>query len=111
MTTRSTLSARLDALEPGKRLPLATTEDRFEHRPMEYVSVPTSTGKTIFVGMKDREEFDRIALPLVDGGPNERGHVLIKAAHADDVHVIFQYWVKSLTDAALMDGLRSKGAA
>lgn len=72
----------------------------FESRPTEFVGVATPT--IIYVGVKSREEFDKIAAPLHDAGENERGHVLVKHVGEFDgksVTVIFQHWLKSLTTA------------
>lgn len=72
----------------------------FVHAPQEFVSVTTPT--LIYIGVKDREDFDKIALPLHDAGENERGHVLVKRLGDLDgraVTIIFQHWLKSLTSA------------
>lgn len=74
----------------------------FEHRPQEYVGVTTPT--LIYVGVKSREDFDKIAAPLHDAGENERGHVLVKRVGDLDgrnVTIIFQHWLKSLTSAGM----------
>ena len=57
----------------------------FEHRPMEFVGVPTPT--LIYIGVKNRDDFDKIAAPLHDAGENERGHVLVKQVEIGRAHV------------------------
>lgn len=55
----------------------------------------------IYILVKSREEFDKIALPLNDDGPKEgRGYVITKAIHdvrstepGRPLSVIFQFWV------------------
>lgn len=72
----------------------------FEHRPQEFVGVTTPT--LIYIGVKDRADFDKIASPLHDAGENERGHVLVKRIgdlDGKNVTIIFQHWLKSLTTA------------
>jgi hypothetical protein len=49
-----------------------------------------------------REDFDRIAVPMVDNGENDVGHVLVKTVEENGVRVIFQYWLKSLTAEAYL---------
>lgn len=54
--------------------------------------------RTVFVGIADREAFDKIALPVFDDGENENGHVLTKTVGtfgSGEVTVVFQYWLKS----------------
>lgn len=61
-------------------------------------------GELIFVGVADREAFDRIAVPVSDTGWTENGHVLTKWVEQDfgtvTVRVVFQYWIKVLTTEA-----------
>lgn len=74
----------------------------FEYRPMEFIDVTTPT--LIYIGIQNREDFDKIAAPLHDAGANERGHVLVKIVGELDgrsVTIIFQHWLKSLTTAGL----------
>jgi hypothetical protein len=78
---------------------------------MEFVGVSTPT--LIYIGVKDRADFDKIAAPLHDAGENERGHVLVKRVGEFDgknVTIIFQHWLKSLTSAGMAD-LRARNAA
>lgn len=80
-----------------------TLDERdFEHKPIKFVG--THLRDIIFVGVDDREAFDRIAVPVHDHGWNEEGHVLTKTVEQDlgtaKVRVIFQYWIKSLTTDA-----------
>ncbi|RUV98276.1 MAG: hypothetical protein EOR57_05765 [Mesorhizobium sp.] len=55
----------------------------------------------VYIGMTNREAFDRIDLPVLDHGDNnEKGHVLSKKVGnfgSDEVTVVFQYWLKSPT--------------
>lgn len=76
---------------------------RFTYDPQQFVGV--ADPELIYVGIKDREAFDRIALPLTDYGPNDQGHVLIKqlgSMRRGEVTVIFQHWLLSLTIEAMM---------
>lgn len=86
---------------------------RFQHNPQTFVGV--MGGNHVFVGMARRDDFDRIAAPVHDHGENERGHVLTKTVGghgSDEVTVVFQYWLKSLTVEALMaDREKAKAAA
>jgi len=87
------------------------TDDHFDYSPSEFVGVTTPT--LIYVGVKDRADFDKIALPLHDNGPNERGHVLVKTlGNFDGVKttVIFQHWTKSLTTEGYTALAATKGA-
>lgn len=76
-----------------------SSNKRLEHRPMDFIGVLPS-GTLVYVGMQRREEFDRIASPLTDHGEDDNGHVLSKCVEGDGVRVVFQYWLKSRTDAA-----------
>jgi hypothetical protein len=69
----------------------------FESRPTDFVGIATPT--VIYIGVRDRAQFDKIASPLEDRGETENGHVLIKQVgeFGKGVTVIFQHWVKSLT--------------
>lgn len=82
--------------------------ERFEHTPMDSVLIAHPT--LVYVGVKDRAQFDSLAVPYHDHGENERGHVLTKCIEQDGVRVVFQYWLKSLTAAAYLD-LRKKERA
>lgn len=46
----------------------------------------------IYVGIVDREEFDKIALPVRDAGANGGNKVLVKSMEQDGVMVVFQHW-------------------
>ena len=77
------------------------TDDRFEYRPQDFVSVITPT--IVYVGIARREDFDKIAAPVKDSGEMAYGHVLTKTVGADPstgTCIIFQHWLKSLTSAA-----------
>ena len=77
--------------------------NRLEHKPAEFVAIALPT--MVYIGVKDREKFESLALPCTDFGENDKGHVLVKKLEKDGVTVIFQYWIKSLTiDAILADG-------
>lgn len=83
----------------------------FDYAPQEFVGITTPT--LIYIGVRSREEFDKIAAPLHDAGENERGHVLVKRVGDLDgksVTIIFQHWLKSLTSAG-MRRLRERKAA
>lgn len=86
------------------------TKDRFVHNPLQFVGVATPT--LVYVGIADRADFDRIAAPCVDHGAKEGGHVLTKTVGnlgTDEVSVVFQYWILSLTaDAILTDARRDE---
>ena len=56
--------------------------------------VGVSTGKTIFVGVSRRAEFDKIERPCSDRGERDGNHVLVKAVEEGGVTVIFQHWIK-----------------
>ena len=72
---------------------------RLRNNPTVFVGVPTPT--LIYVGIADREDFDRIAVRCVDHGEREDGHVLSKMLKSGKRTVIFQHWIKSLTLEAL----------
>ncbi|KWR88806.1 hypothetical protein [Cupriavidus sp. IDO] len=64
--------------------------------PSSWASVVTPT--CVFVGIADREEFDRLALPAKDHRQqiNElvpRRNVLTKSLEAEGVMVVFQHWL------------------
>jgi hypothetical protein len=84
--------------------------DRLEHRPLEFVGVATPT--MIYVGLANRDDFDRIAAPVHDSGENENGHVLTKTiGNYGTGIVIFQYWLKTRTFGALREDLERAGKA
>lgn len=85
----------------------ALTKDHYEHRPQEFVGVSTPT--LIYIGVADRDDFDKIALPCLDNGPNERGHVLVKRVGdfgGRKPTIIFQHWLLSPT----IEGYRTLAA-
>ncbi|TIN76738.1 hypothetical protein [Mesorhizobium sp.] len=52
----------------------------------------------VYVGMTDREAFDKIGVLVHDHGEKETGHVLSKTVGnfgRDEVTVVFQFWLKS----------------
>lgn len=73
----------------------------------DYVGVYPG-GTLVYILMKNREEFDFLALPVTDHGEDNNGHVLSKSLAADGVHVVFQYWLKSRTYAALSADLAAE---
>jgi hypothetical protein len=79
--------------------------ERFEHKPEMFVGV--NGGSLVYVGVASREDFDKINLPVHDSGENDNGHVLVKRVGdhgANEVTVIFQYWIKSRTlDSLIAD--------
>lgn len=89
---------------------MAEQIERFRYDPIIFVGV-TCEGRLIFVGVKSREDFDAIDLPLTDCGENERGHVLAKSIDNGTVRIIFQHWLKSLTVEAMMADRRAREAA
>jgi DNA-binding LacI/PurR family transcriptional regulator len=80
--------------------------ERLESKPMVFVGVPTPT--TIYVGLSDREDFDKIAARCTDHGEREIGHVLTKQIKSGRRTVIFQFWIKSLTIEAICADLDAK---
>lgn len=64
-------------------------------RPLEFVAV--SEPRLVYVGVADREAFDKLDLPLVDHGESEKsGHVLSKSCDDGRVRIVFQYWLKNV---------------
>ncbi|RWO37278.1 MAG: hypothetical protein EOS11_28745 [Mesorhizobium sp.] len=64
--------------------------------PPDFIGVASET--LVYVGMTDREAFDKIGAPVHDHGEKETGHVLSKTVGnfgRDEVTVIFQHWLKS----------------
>ncbi|MNT52257.1 hypothetical protein D3C72_1892730 [compost metagenome] len=64
--------------------------------PRSWASVATPT--CVFVGIADRGEFDRLALPAKDHRQQiselvPRRNVLVKSLEADGVMVVFQHWL------------------
>ncbi len=54
------------------------------------ITLPT----VVFVGIADREEFERLALPATDHRKREvRRNVLTESLEADGVMVVFQHWL------------------
>lgn len=74
-----------------------TDDDR---RP--FVAVPHPA--YVIIGVQKREDFDRIAAPMVDRGESVRGHVLTKTVEGAgaQVTVVFHYWLKTLTTKELL---------
>jgi hypothetical protein len=66
----------------------------------------TGAESYVYVGVADRAAFDRIRAPCHDRGENRDGHVLTKSVEETSdggrTTVVFQYWIKSLTDDALL---------
>lgn len=50
-------------------------------------------GNLIYVGVADRETFDKIALPMTDHREKGGRHVLSKSVEQRPVMVIFQHWL------------------
>jgi hypothetical protein len=80
--------------------------ERFEYRPTNFVGI--ADGRSIFIGVGKREDFDKIAVPKIDHGENDHGHVLTKTVEGDGVQVVFQFWLKSLTADAMIADLKKK---
>lgn len=83
--------------------------ERFRHEPADFVGVMDP--RLIYVGVKRREDFDRIGTPAHDHGENDRGHVLTKVVEQDGVRVVFQYWLKTLTVEAIIADRKAREAA
>jgi hypothetical protein len=76
---------------------------RFVSCPRDFVGI--SSPELVYIGVRDREKFDSIALPVTDHGVQKHGHVLSKqlgSLRSGEVTVIFQHWLKSLTVEAMM---------
>ena len=75
--------------------------ERLEHRPRDFVRVVDS--HLILIGVAKREDFDKIAVPVIDHRADESGHVLTKMVESggSGVQIVFQYWLLSRTDTAL----------
>lgn len=55
-----------------------------------------ATPRAVYVGLEDRAEFDKIALPATEHAPREDGERCVSKAVKDPasgVMVIFQHWV------------------
>jgi hypothetical protein len=50
--------------------------ERLEHRPRDFVRVVDS--HLVLIGVAKREDFDKIAVPVIDHGADDSGHVLAK---------------------------------
>lgn len=83
-----------------------TTPSRFESNPTTYVSVLGP--QHVFIGIRSREDFDKIALPCVEVGPNHKGHVLCKHLESAGVSVVFQHWIQQVTLDALVADLQAR---
>ena len=81
-------------------------KERFEPRSQDFILV--TDGHFIYIGIGKQEDFDKIAVPMVDHGENDRGHVLAKTVVGGGVQVVFQYWLKSVTTDALIADKRAK---
>jgi hypothetical protein len=82
--------------------------ERLEYRPSEFVGV--AGPHYIYIGIKDRADFDKIDRPVEDRGQNEYGHVLIKTVEQGEVTVIFQFWLLSETTEAFLERCRRERA-
>jgi hypothetical protein len=65
----------------------------------DYVAV--GGGKVIYILIAKRAEFDRIALPVVDNGENDNGHVITKSLDQGGLYIVFQHWLKERTIEAI----------
>jgi hypothetical protein len=74
--------------------------ERYEHKPRDFVGIVDP--HWIYIGVGKREDFDKIAVPLVNHGENDRGYVLTKTVEQHGVQVVFQFWIKSRTDEAFI---------
>lgn len=66
---------------------------------MEFVGV--TSPNLIYIGIKSRADFDKIDRPCTDHGLNQNGHLLSKHVEGDGIYIVFQYWLKSETFAAM----------
>lgn len=66
---------------------------RLDDGPTQFFRV-TASGKTIYVGVPERADFDRIDMPCSDHGETGDGQLLSKSIAEHGVLVLFQYWVK-----------------
>lgn len=60
----------------------------------------------VYIGVANRADFDKLALPVTDEGENANGHVLTKRIgnfDSKEVTVIFQHWVKQKSIAAMIE--------
>lgn len=48
----------------------------------------------IFIGVDEREKFDKIAIEVSDRGPKENGsHVITKTVEQNGLMIVFQHWL------------------
>lgn len=90
------------------QLPEATPS-RFESKPSDFVGIAGPT--LVYIGVARREDFDKIAVPCVDNGLTEQGHVLTKTIgrfQAKEVTVVFQHWLKQKTLQAMIADMEAK---
>ena len=66
-----------------------------------YVAV--GDGKLIYILIASRDEFDRIALPAIDNGENDNGHVITKSLDQGGLYIVFQHWLKERTIEAIRE--------
>lgn len=97
MSAAQTSTAGRTEADLAQAISPATRPELYERRPQEFVGITTPT--LIYVGVDNREDFDRIALPLQDNGPKDHGHVLVKTLGeiGSTTTVIFQHWLLSPT--------------
>lgn len=65
--------------------------------------VAIGDGKLIYILVAKRCEFDLIALPVIDNGEQENGHVLTKSLDKDGIYIVFQHWLKERTIEAIRE--------
>jgi hypothetical protein len=78
--------------------PFKPIKEEYLYKPasIKHVGVAVATPTFIYVVLKDRAEFDKIASPMHDNGMQDTGHVLVKQVgeigNGKPV-VYFQYWL------------------
>jgi hypothetical protein len=75
--------------------------EHLEHRLRDFIGVIDS--HLILIGVAKREDFDKIAVPVIDHGADDCGHVLTKMVESggSGVQVVFQYWLLSRNPAPM----------
>lgn len=71
---------------------LETTQHGTDSMNRNFVGIPT--GRTIYIGVADREEFDIIDRPMTDHSASGGNNVLTKSVEQDSVMVVFQHWIE-----------------
>jgi hypothetical protein len=91
------------SLQTAVASPKSETNSRLQVRPNRGDYVAIVDGHLIYILIDKRDEFDRIALPVVDNGENENGHVLSKSIDRAGIYIVFQHWLKERTIEAIRE--------